>query len=110
MARTPGPWKVRGREIVHPKNDRGGTVVIGPDYKNADELNLNIAIETYRPPKDEDMAFIVRACNAHDGLLAACKGLLDFIQTFNIGGEWCQDNYPAIKAARAVIAQAEVQG
>jgi hypothetical protein len=42
-------------------------------------------------------------------LLAACKGLLDFIQTFNIGGEWCQDNYPAIKAAHAVIAQAEVQ-
>ena len=40
-------------------------------------------------------------------LLQSCKVLLSFIEAHNMGGDWCQDNYPAIREARAIIRQAE---
>ena len=40
-------------------------------------------------------------------LLQTCKDLLAFIKTHDMGGDWCQDNYPAIQKARRVIRRAE---
>lgn len=59
---------------------------------------------------DSDDVEYIRAdvhCGLIAELLAACRGLLRFIKTFNMGGDWRQDNYPAIKAARAAIQKTE---
>ena len=47
--------------------------------------------------------FIVRACNSHDALLAACKALMTRFE--HTGEAWMDD--PAMVQARAVIAKAE---
>lgn len=39
-----------------------------------------------------------------DDLLAACEALLSFIKGHDMGGDWYQENYPAIQQARAAIA------
>lgn len=40
----------------------------------------------------------------------ALRELLGFIKRFDLGGDWCQDNYPAIKNARAVLLSLERKG
>ena len=40
-------------------------------------------------------------------LLTCCKSLLSFIEAHNMGGDWCQDNYPSIQKARETVRQAE---
>jgi len=68
--RTPGPWVVNG------ENSQGYSqiCVANPD------IGWNVALclpgSNRDPFKDEmeaNAAFIVRACNAHDDLLEACK-------------------------------------
>lgn len=98
MTHSPGPWK------------QGASFILSPDH--------GIICELYEPRRPEDS--IVMPYNASDEaianaslitvapeLLAVCQGLLEFIKTFDMGGDWCQDNYPAIKAARAAIAKAQ---
>ena len=48
-------------------------------------------------------AFIVRAVNAHDDLLAACKNAMEVLEPFNAEGTWEE----AIAPMRAAIAKAE---
>jgi len=40
-------------------------------------------------------------------LLTCCKDLLSFIEAHNMGGDWCQDNYPTIQKAKKMIRRAE---
>lgn len=59
VAHTPTPWHVNGLDCI--ASVRG---------------NLTIAAKVYRPEVDAE--FIVRAVNAHDDLLAACKYVEQF--------------------------------
>lgn len=92
---TPGPWIVTDEHPNNPTIRRRGEYALastypqrGPDGIAAHDADAN-----------------ARLIAAAPDLLAACKGLLQFIKTFNVGGDWCQRNYPAVKAACAAIAK-----
>lgn len=53
---------------------------------------------------------VIKAKGATIAALAkACTGLLRFLKSCDMGGDWCQDNYPAVKAARAAIKEANAR-
>ena len=54
--------------------------------------------------------FIVQACNSHDALLEACKGLLMRIAIAAIDHDHIMPNEPEIIAAQAAIKLAEKEG
>lgn len=87
---TPTPWH---DEIGAPGSSSGLTV--------RDENGNIIA----RVGSIDDAAFIVRACNAHDELVAALRGLLD--ATKDIRGIDPEEYKPeAFATARAALAKA----
>jgi len=88
MAHTPGPYIIA---------EPGGPA--GPFYGLVNDKGNVVAMQILR----RDDALLLHAA---PDLLEACKGLLAFIESFSFGGDWCQDNYPAIKAAKAAIAEA----
>ena len=53
-------------------------------------------------------AFVVRACNAHDELMAACKALVEWVEAWNPDDGTSKANKATadISAARAAIAKA----
>ena len=57
---------------------------------------------------DADLSYayeeLKRVRAQRDDLLAACEALLSFIKGHDMGGDWYQENYPAIQQARAAIA------
>ncbi len=70
---TPVPWSVRDNE--------NGTLVINatePDGSPCQpaRINGNADDEVYGPVTRANAEFIVRACNAHDDLLEACKAIV----------------------------------
>lgn len=60
---TPTPWRVE-------KNDQGANFIRGD---NGD----GVALANCIPASSTNAAFIVRACNAHDDLLASLKEISD---------------------------------
>jgi hypothetical protein len=101
---TPGPWSVEDRRAASLKNVRivSGQVPIAEvshvhqrdylgtfdgDHASADQLDaIGLA----------NAAFIVRACNAHEDLLAACEAALERIQSF-------AETYGVIEKTRLAI-------
>lgn len=105
IAHTPGPWKVNASGLGHGGPwDRieietcepgGGTVVA--------TVNKMISAGS------ANAAFIVRAVNSHDDLLAALKACLDWhIELVNSGdaGFWNAEDDDCVKQARAAISKA----
>lgn len=92
---TPGPW-INDNGLVCGKNT---DPVYGLDMPSFDIYD---ASEWNGDPTEgqENAAFIVRACNSHEDLLAACKGLVDLLDAHSWG------EGPALRAARAAIAKA----
>ena len=99
MKHTPGPWRVQ------PYNQRDASAIC--------DLGWNLQVGSDAPMdealgEDEtkaNAAFIVRACNSHEELLAALKGLVPYQATWS---EPAKTPYGrAIAAANAAIAKAE---
>ena len=63
---TPGPWKQKDSTQVYAQ----GRHVADCGSRNTNELPLHIGLEDAA-----NAEFICRACNSHDGLVAACKEL-----------------------------------
>lgn len=105
MAHTPGPWTDGKTSDAIISQSSDGL----PPYPHGLWQVHEMEILGYYG--GHVIAESVAPCNkplikAAPDLLDACKGLLDFIRSFDMGGDWCQDNYPAIKAAQAAIAKA----
>lgn len=62
MPRTPGPWR---QNVLLVTDKRGGTIAHCTRWEGATVPKPEVA--------EANAAFIVRACNAHDELLAALK-------------------------------------
>lgn len=64
--RTPGPWKY----------DATWALILGPKGEEVAAVHSGGGSDTRRPDWHtawENAAFIIRACNAHDELIEACK-------------------------------------
>ncbi|WP_036305437.1 hypothetical protein [Methylopila sp. 73B] len=101
-AHTPTPWAVCGSDEHW------------IDIKPAREkrrISLSIAtVATCTVDAEANAAFIVRACNAHDDLVAALKAMVsDAVELAESGdaGFWDAEKVPAVIAARAALARAE---
>lgn len=88
--RTPGPWSM---EYV-PSKRRGLCI-------RSDAVNVDIC---QRISFEPNAAFIVRACNSHDDLLAALKAASPFVSAQAYSHP---DARPTIDLIRAAIAKAE---
>ena len=90
QSHTPTPWAVEGWLIVKDKGVR---------YSIADVMttaNLNDS------EKEANAAFIVRACNSHDDLVAAAELLLqqyDSSGDFTMGGNLTNEPFLLFRAA-----------
>ncbi len=82
VAHTPTPWHI----TTNPHNEGDGTFYIVDGTINA----VSVAqLETDDSVRDEaNAAFIVRACNAHDGLVDCLTDALEVI------GNWGEDGDP----------------
>ena len=79
---TPTPWVVR-RFPSYTAGARAWVMDATPDGPTGQVFADLIASPTTSKNSDANMAFIVRACNAHDELLAACRTFaerLDYLQ------------------------------
>jgi hypothetical protein len=103
--RTPGPYSTEPgdrRQLAH--GERGEQFIRGPDGI--------IVAEVFDDERDPDRmgadaAFIVRACNAFDGLVAACEQALRFLCGENLPFEQEQRLIEGIGATlRAAVRQA----
>lgn len=93
---TPGPW------ILEPRSQNCRYWQIG----NSDEVPI-FSILCNRTEAMANAEFICRACNAHEELLTALRGLLAYADAIRVRGYG--DNLEC-KAARAAIANAEAEG
>lgn len=94
---TPGPWRVRGRTKIR------GTV-LGMRYKIADVCYPESGGEYERRETKANAEFIVRACNAHEELVAAVDAAARYFEARNLGE-------PAHELqARLVAALAKAEG
>lgn len=90
---TPVPWfSLSGGYI---------SASVGPDWYSKLVARTQSAIEE---DGRANAAFIVRACNAHDDLLEACKEAAEWLESGANGDAWALA--PA-KTLRAAIARAE---
>lgn len=89
-ARTAGPWSFR----IGGKNRRGGMEIHRQDGEQA--------IIVAKGVKASSAATIVTACNAHEDLVAALRGLYTL---YGVSNEWPSD-HPAWVRARAALAKA----
>jgi hypothetical protein len=84
------------------------------ETENREYPNFSRIVEMskrHNPNFEGDAAFIVRACNAHDDLLAACKALLYACELADADGELdYRIDGELLDAARAAIAAAEEAG
>ncbi len=91
-AHTPGPWiavpylSPKGKALI--KSLDGKTITSGPMLT------------------DDDAAFIVRACNAHDDMLAALRSIAGTLDLESFPTKGCMENRLG-SLARAAIAKAE---
>ncbi len=92
--RTPGPW--------YSQPDDPDPEMATADYIRAEGSDEMVAKVFYR----EDTAFILRAVNAHDTLLAACKNIVE--SAFADARSGCiQITSAALADVQAAIAAAE---
>lgn len=94
---TATPWETNGDMMVYPK----GT----PEHWRKQRGHC-VAVIPYNPA---DAAFIVRACNAHDDLLAACKAINEWLGTDD-AARALPTEPPWYNQLRAAIAAAEEAG
>lgn len=113
---TPGPWKA----VIAPNFGNGYIYTsIQPTTVDPDNMaHLAMANGEYHVCRMTHTAalhkaelhranaeFIVRACNAHDEMLAALKAANDKLRSVLFGG----DDHPLVAASDAAIAKAEGQ-
>ena len=96
----PDPWNfyITGDLFEHPPDEDDGSVVT-----TAIPVAIAVGNPTGREVAEATAKFIVKACNAHDELLAACKTALLACELLN--GQ--SIIYEAMEYLRAAIAQAE---
>ena len=94
-AHTPGPWKVRVNSGRYGPTGSMGQIHNGDASKPIGNVVL------------ADAEFIVRACNAHDDLLAALRDTLTICleRGHKLG---LDDGGPVMDKARAAIAKAQL--
>lgn len=97
---TPTPWEASGTLVTAPPRSLNIEDQIGVTFKRICVTDN----ETYMTPEEADAnaAFIVRAVNNFDALLAACKAVV----------EWADDNpgesgFTAVDLVRAAITAAK---
>ena len=92
MNHTLGPWHIINSDMV-----------VGPEGQLVADCERTPHCERPAPPTVEAMAnaeFIVRACNAHEELLAALRGLVCELESVNVPA-------PGLIHAKKAIAKAE---
>lgn len=106
--RTPGPWVTIPWEPWTIESGRYIIAKVGVDDDVIDVGGVPVTEKT-RAIEKANADFIVRACNAHDGLLAALQGLMwrfdDDDSDVNAPQEVCPD----ILAARNTITKTEIK-
>lgn len=107
MASAPKPWKWEAADnlqlmLVGENDPLEAAVLVCERCEACATNNLHCGW-----PTDEDAAFIVRACNAHDDLLAACKALVDYRDRAGALGFQLEKADDYINQLRAAIAAAE---
>jgi hypothetical protein len=96
--RTPGPWEVE---------ERDGDVFVEEVVANDDESQWIVA-KCHGPMAEANAAYIVRACNAYAGHVAACEEIvrvLDAVGWRNVASDWPVVT-DACKLARAALQRA----
>ena len=100
---TPTPWSFRdnigldGQHYYHSIHDQDG----------------NYIVSTWASPHEANAAFIVRAANSHDALLAACRAAQPLMILAHAAGakagdaEWVKHFGDTLDAMSAAIALAE---
>ncbi len=121
---TPGPWRAHfneyeellsivyghGRAILRPHHETD--VENGAVRVVLSSCNLE-AGDDFEAQHHIDIAFLVRACNSHDALLAACEALLDGLENFlhnectTFDNPHPEETDETCIAARAAIAKAK---
>jgi hypothetical protein len=97
---TPGPWSVDGIAIVG--GDRKDVCLMGEPALYAGD-SPRVCLNA-----DANAAFIVRACNAHDDLLAACEAARSWLGDFHSDAKSWPDDLAALSGKlRAAIAKAK---
>lgn len=95
------PWTARGRFVSDTTEAMGGKLCV------MSKTNTVIAVTW----SDDVRRAIVRAVNAHDGILAALKALVEqaesVLETLSAPDREVPDWVEAVKRARAAIAKAE---
>ena len=72
MSHTPGPWIV-GQSIVGQSNEY--PYIYAAKVVDDQRVGKHVATVNRDREADDNAAFIVRACNAHEDLLRACREL-----------------------------------
>ena len=83
-----------------------GEVNIQPRYEFVEDCGT-LYIHIWRGVASQTVVVPLQMAMMACELLQCCKSLLEFIKAHDMGGDWCQDNYPTIVNARATIAKAE---
>jgi hypothetical protein len=109
--RTPGPWKVGHT------NRHGYAQIDSPTHLGLAEVPVEIRYNDDVCPRLSEQAranveFIVRACNAHDDLLAACESWVayfDQLDDLSEPGHSLVENYhrKRVEATRAAVSKAK---
>lgn len=110
MKHTPTPWVYEHRSGDHPENSNGGWGAIGlwgADHNQV--LGTDVGWDGgFREPSDEDAAFIVHACNAHDELVAVLKDIIADVPTDMEGRDL--HNWAGLLEGRCRATLAKVEG
>lgn len=107
---TPTPWHTRGSfdgsgDIGIVAGNGHDTELVAEAYRMVSRMNENA-------PVDDNAAFIVQACNAHDALVAALTEAIDLIRIWhgiqNGAGAWniYAEHSPEMKRLYAALALA----
>lgn len=91
---TPTPWAI---------SSNGFNIYGPPDAEGQVTFVASIFRKPIQDIEDANAEFIVRACNAHDELLAACKATLKYLQYSSKHAE----NRELRKQIRAAVDKAE---
>lgn len=102
ITHTPTPWKLEnGHSIIADHPFKGAPVAT--TYKLADNGRAQQQI-----PQEANASFIVRACNAHDELLAAATSALNLMRmTYSHATDIPKAADTVLPALEAAIAKAE---
>jgi len=97
MDHTPTPYAVETGDTIIGSN--GGIVAIAFDAKPAGTLRN-------KEQENANAAFIVRACNSHEALLAACDWVLRYAKNTPEGAQWMVSDPSGFRQFETAIAAA----